>query len=444
MDYRSEYKSKLRTPEEAVKIVKSGDWIDYNTGTIFPMLCDAALAERRDELSDVKIRGMLIFGPIQTAECDPEQEHFTYSSWHCSNYERTLCDKGLAFYQPMIFRNLNWYYKSFLEVNVAFVCATPMDEHGYFNFSVGAGVVKAVLDVADVIVIEVNENLPKVYGGYGESIHISEIDMVVEGEHPPVLSVPAKSPTPTDIRIAENVIPYIMDGATIQLGIGGVPDALGQMIAQSDLKDLGMHTEFCTDAFLHLYNAGKITNKKKAIDRDKCVFGVAQGTRALYDWVDKNPAVACYPIEYVNNPETIAKLNNFISLNSCVSVDLYGQVCSESAGTRHISGTGGQVDFLTGAAMSNGGKAFICTASTFTDKSGKVHSRIVPYFSGDIVTSPRSQAYYIATEHAVVNLAGRSTWERAELLISAAAPEFRDDLIKAAREQRIWRKSNKR
>ena len=231
---------------------------------------------------------------------------------------------------------------------------------------------------------------------------------------------------------------------TIQLGIGGVPDALGMMIAESDLKDLGMHTEFCTDAFYKLHASGKLTNRCKTLDKGKGVFGVAAGTQVLYDWIDDNPGVAAYPIDYVNDPYVIAQLDNFISLNSCIAADLYGQVSSESSGLRHISGTGGQVDFLTGAAMSKGGKAFICMSSTFTDKSGAVQSRIVPHFDGDIVTSPRSQAYYIATEYGVVNLAGATTWERAESLISVAHPDFRDELIKAAEAQRIWRKSNKR
>ena len=230
----------------------------------------------------------------------------------------------------------------------------------------------------------------------------------------------------------------------LALGIGGVPDALGMMIAESDLKDLGMHTEFATDAFYRLFAAGKLTNRRKTIDKGKGVFGIAAGTQDLYDWVDCNPGVAAYPISYVNDPNVIAQLDNFISLNSCVGVDLYGQVSSESSGTRQISGTGGQVDFLTGATMSKGGKAFICMSRTFKDKSGAMKSRVVPVFGGDIVTSPRTQAYYIATEYGVVNLAGASTWERAEKLISVSHPDFRDELIKAADSQRIWRKSNKR
>ena len=268
--------------------------------------------------------------------------------------------------------------------------------------------------------------------------------MVVEGEHGPAIQLPSREPTEVDKAIAANVIPYLCDGATIQLGIGGVPDALGVMIAESDLKDLGMHTEFATDAFYKLFAAGKLTGRRKNIDKGKAVFGVGAGTQDLYDWIDWNPGVAAYPISYVNNPDVIAQLDNFISLNSCVGIDLYGQVSSESSGTRQISGTGGQVDFLTGAVKSKGGKAFICMSSTFKAKYGTLRSRISPYFNaGDIVTSPRSQAFYVATEHGVVNLAGASTWERAEKIISVADPAFRDDLIKAAEAQRIWRRSNK-
>ena len=205
-----------------------------------------------------------------------------------------------------------------------------------------------------------------------------------------------------------------------------------------------MHTELCTDGFLDLYNAGKLTNKRKNIFPGKGVLGLATGSRALYDWLDENPGVIALPIAYVNDPDVIGSMDNFISLNSCVSIDLYGQISSESAGLRHISGTGGQVDFLTGAAKSKGGKAFICVASSRVGKDGVRHSNIVPHFNGEIITSPRSQAYYIATENGVANLAGRSTWERAEALVNLAHPDFREELIKAAEEQRIWRRSNKR
>ena len=444
MDFIAEYKSKLGTPEQAAALVKSGDWVEYGNGTTFAELCDAALAKRRDELFDVNIRGQIMYGPIQTVECDPTGEHFCYNAWHASGYDRKLMDQGRAYFSPMIFRNLAWYHREFLHVNVAFVCATPMDKHGYFNFSVSAGTSLDMIGRADKIVLEINPHLPRIYGAYNESIHISDVTMVVAGHDNEVPTVASKTPSAEDIAIANNVLPYIVDGSTLQLGIGGTPDALGSILAQSDLKDLGMHTELCTDGFLDLYKAGKLTNKRKAIFPGKGVLGLATGSRALYDWLDENPGVIALPIAYVNNPQVIASMDNFVSLNSCVAVDLYGQISSESAGLRHISGTGGQLDFITGASMSKGGKAFSCMASSRVGKDGVRRSNIVPHFNGDIITSPRSQAYYIATENGVANLAGQSSWQRAEMLVNLAHPDFRDDLIKAAEEQRIWRRSNKR
>lgn len=444
MNFINDYKSKLGTATDAAALVKSGDWVEYVQGTVFAEHCDAALALRRDELYDVKVRAQIMYGPVQVVECDPTGEHFAYHLWHCSPYDRKLCDTGRAYFTPMLFRNLAWYYREFLTVNVAYVCATPMDKHGYFNFSIASGTARDLVINADKIVIEVNENLPKVYGGYNNSIHISEVTMVVEAEHGPVPTAPPKAPTAADIKIAENVIPLLVDGSTLQLGIGGTPNALGSMIAQSDLKDLAMHTELCTDGFLDLYKAGKLTNTKKNHFTGKGVFGLATGTQELYDWLDENPGIISFPIEYVNDPNVISSIDNFVSLNSCIAVDLYGQVSSESAGFRQISGTGGQVDFLTGAAKSKGGKAIICVASTSKNKDGSLRSNIVPHFNGDIITAPRSQAYYVATEHGVVNLAGMNTWERSEKLISIADPQFRDELIKNAEKQRIWRQSNKR
>ncbi|WP_204790821.1 acetyl-CoA hydrolase/transferase C-terminal domain-containing protein [Oscillibacter sp. CU971] len=441
---QDQYRQKLRTPEQAVQAVKSGDWVDYTSNVCFPPLLDAALAKRRDELTDVKIRGNLLFGPIQVVECDPSREHFLYNSWHCSAYERKLCDRNLCNYIPMIFRNVVPYYRHFLTVNVAMMCVPPMDKHGYFNLSCATGIARGILEKADIVILEVNEHLPHILGGFDEFIHLSEVDYVVEGPHDPLPQFPVAKATEEDRKIAEQIVPFVKDGATLQLGIGAMPNVVGSLLAQSDLKDLGMHTELCGDAYYELHKAGKLTNARKTIHRNKGMTGIVFGSQDLYDWVDHNPFVTVAPLEYVNAPETIAQLDDMISINSCIAVDLYGQTCAESAGLRHISGTGGQLDYLTGAAMSRGGKAFICMTSSFLDKGGVRCSRIVPHFGGDIITGPRSQAYYIVTEYGVVNLVGRSTWERAELLISIAHPDFRDELIAAAQEQKIWRRSNKR
>lgn len=444
MNFAEEYKRKLRTPEEAVKLVKDGDWVDYSVGIGFPVLLDAALAKRKDELRDIKIRGSLAMQPIQAVEQDRERRTFTYNSWHCSGYERKLCDEGLCNYIPMIFRNMVSYYRRYLTVNVAMISVAPMDSKGFFNFSMVNCTTRAILDAADLIILEVNEHMPHVYGGQEDCIHISEVDVVVEGAHKPLAQLPIPPATEIDEKIASLLLPHIPDGATIQLGIGGMPNSVGKLMAESDLKDLGMHTELLSDGFVDLYEAGKLTNSRKTLHRGKGVFGIALGSQRLYDWVGENQGLLSFPMDYVNQPSVMAQMENMISINNCIAIDLYGQVSSESAGTRHISGTGGQLDFSTGAYDAPGGKGFICMTSSYRDKAGNLKSRILPKFTqGDIITTPRTQAFYIVTEYGIVNLAGRSTWERAELLISLAHPDFRDELIAAADKQKIWRNSNK-
>lgn len=444
MNFAEEYKRKLKTPEEAVKLVKDGDWVDYSVGIGFPVLLDAALAKRKDELRDIKIRGSLAMQPIQAVEQDRERRTFTYNSWHCSGYERKLCDEGLCNYIPMIFRNMASYYRRYLTVNVAMISVAPMDSKGFFNFSMVNCTTRAILDAADLIILEVNEHMPHVYGGQEDCIHISEVDVVVEGEHKPLAQLPVPPATEIDEKIASLLLPHIPDGATIQLGIGGMPNSVGKLMAESDLKDLGMHTELLSDGFVDLYEAGKLTNSRKTLHRGKGVFGIALGSQRLYDWVGENQGLLSFPMDYVNQPSVMAQMENMISINNCIAIDLYGQVSSESAGTRHISGTGGQLDFSTGAYDAPGGKGFICMTSSYRDRAGNLKSRILPKFTeGDIITTPRTQAFYIVTEYGIVNLAGRSTWERAELLISLAHPDFRDELIAAADKQKIWRSSNR-
>ena len=444
-NYASKYQSKLCSADQAARVIKSGAWIDIGMGAGFPSLMDAAIARRKEELRDVKIRGYLIFDPIQMVESDPDRQHFIYNSWHMSAYERKLFDRGLCNFCPMVFRNLGAYYTYFLTVNVAMLAVPPMNAHGYFNFSVANASARAVLDKADIVILEVNENLPWVYGGLDECIHIDDVDMIVEGEHGPLPSLAPTTASQEEMQIAEYVVQNMTNGSTLQLGIGSLPNAVGQMLARSDLRDLGVNTEMLCDSYLELYKAGKVTNRMKNIDRYKSVFGFAVGSPELYEWTRENPGVVTYPVAYCNDPANVGQLDNFVSINNCISVDLYGQICAETAGTRQISGTGGQLDFLEGAQLSKGGKAFICMTSSFTDKHGNVISRIKPTLtSGDVVTDPRSLSFYIVTEYGGVNLLGCTTWERAERLISIAHPNFRDELIAAAEKQGIWIRSNKR
>ena len=323
---------------------------------------------------------------------------------------------------------------------------TPMDAHGNFNFGTSASHLADMMARAKCIIVEVNQNLPWVYGLTGSEINIKDVTMVVEGENPPVAQLGAGgAPTEVDKAVAELVVREIPDGACLQLGIGGMPNTIGTMIAQSDLKDLSVHTEMYVDAFVDIAKAGKITGRRKALDKGRQVFAFAAGTQKLYDYINRNPDVMAAPVDYTNDVRVLAQIDNFISINNAINVDLFGQVNAESAGTRHISGTGGQLDFVMGAYLSKGGKSFICMASSSKTKDGALRSNIVPTLSnGSIVTDPRSCAHYIVTENGIVNLKGLSTWQRAEKIIGLAHPDCRDDLIAAAGKMGIWRPSNKR
>lgn len=441
------YQQKLTTPDEAVKMVKDGDWVDYGMTTSQPVVLDAALARRKDELKDIKVRETLSLFPRQVVECDPNRDTFTVMNWHMGGYDRKLSAKGLMNFNPMCFRNEPSIYRNIIGVDVAMISVAPMDKHGFLNFGPCAAVTEAITKKAKKVIVEVNPHMPRCLGGRGEAIHVSDVDAIVEApDNVPVPTIPFVLGNDTDKKIASYIVPVIPNGATLQLGIGGLPNIVGTMIAESDLKDLGVHTEMLVDAFYLMAKEGRLTNKVKTLNRDKGVYSFALGTQELYDWIDDNPALATFPIDYVNDPAVIGQMDNFISINSCVEVDLFGQISSESKGVHQISGSGGQLDFVDGAYRSHGGKSIVAMHSTHTDKkTGKTTSNISPVLmAGTAVTVPRSQAHYIATEYGMVNLMGKSTWERAEALISIAHPDFREDLIKAAEEMKIWRYSNRK
>ena len=442
MSYQGEYREKLTTPENAVCVVKSGDWVDYGSFTGQVIALDQALASRKDELKDVKIRAVTSLRMPEVVKVDPKAEHFTFNNWHFSGLDRKLHDQNSCWYIPMLYHELPGYYRKYADVDVAMITVTPMDEHGYFNFGPQVSHTKAICEKAKIIILEVNSYLPRCLGGQDENIHISEVDWIVESDRP-MLQLPSTTPSEVDEKIASFILPEMVDGSCIQLGIGGMPNAMGKMLAQSELKDLGIHTEMFTDSMVDMVESGRVTGAKKKIDRNKITYAFTMGTQKTYDFMNNNPMCATYPVDYVNDPFIIAQNDNVAAINNCIEVDLYGQVCSESSGTRQISGTGGQWDFMVGSYRSQGGKSFICLESTFK-KNGEVYSRIKPTLTpGAIVTAHRAMVQYMVTEYGIVNLKGKSTWERAEALISIAHPQFQDELVAEAERMGIWRKSNK-
>lgn len=446
MGFEEEYQKKLTTADEAVKVVQSGDWVDYAWCVNTPESLDKALAKRTDELHDIKVRGGILFHTPAIFEREDAGEHFCWNSWHMSGVERKMIQRSLAYYSPIRYSELPIYYRTSIEPSdVVMMQVAPMDKHGYFNFGPSASHLMAACEGAKHIIVEVNENMPRCLGGFESEIHISQVEAIVEGENPPICELPAGGPaTDIDKKVAEMIVNEIPNGACLQLGIGGMPNAVGSLIAQSDLKDLGVHTEMYVDAFVDIAKAGKITGAKKSIDRFRQAYAFGAGTKKLYDYLDDNPQCMSAPVDYTNDVRVVSKIDNFISINNAVDVDLYGQVNAESAGTKQISGAGGQMDFVMGAYASKGGKSFICLSSTFTSKDGTVNSRIRPTLAnGSIVTDTRPQVHYLVTEYGMVNLKGSSAWERAEKIISVAHPDFRDQLIKEAEAQKIWRKSNK-
>lgn len=422
---------------DAAKMVKSGDWVDYGFGATQPDLFDAALAEQKDRFRDVIVRGTLSVKPRQVIECDPEQKHFQFQNWHFSGYDRKKAEQGLMSYVPFNFGEGPEIYRKYLDVDVVVLKTTPMDKHGYFNFGISNTFARATCDKAKIIIVETSTQIPHCYGSEN-CVHITEVDAVVEGDNAPLFELPNAPIGDIDRTVAEQIVPLIEDRSCLQIGIGGMPNAVCSALAQSDIKDLGIHTEMFVDGMIDLVEAGKVTGQYKQTYRGEITYTFALGTQRTYDFIDANEVCVSLPVDETNLPGKIALNRNVVSINNCLQIDLSGQVASESSGYRHISGTGGQLQFVRGAVASEGGKSFMCLSSRYTDKEGNPVSRIVPGVTpGTVMTTPRTDVMYVVTEHGIVNLKGKSVTDRALSLINIAHPDDRDELTKQARENGI-------
>lgn len=423
--------------QEAVSLVKSNMWLDYGASLCQPDVFDRELAAGKEKLTNVKIRSCLSMKPRAVVEADPEGKHFCWFSWHFSGYDRMKHDAGLCHYVPLNLGEVPGYYRRFIDpVDIVILKTRPPDENGYLNFGATNFWHRALIERAKTVIVETTCGLPYVFGEQN-AVHLSEVDYIIEGDDQPAPELPNPPPNEVDRAVARQIAGEIENGACLQVGIGGMPNAVCSLLLESGVRDLGIHTEMLTDGILNLYKAGLITGTQKSLDPGKIVFTFALGSSELYATTHRNPDFLCYPVDYTNAPETIMWNEQVVAINNTTQVDLQGQVASESDGYRHISGTGGQLQFVRGAYASNGGKSFICLASTY-EKRELRRSRIVHEFApGTIVTAPRTDVMFIVTEYGMVNLKGKSVAERARAMISIAHPDFREELELQAFKHRL-------
>lgn len=430
--FQEMYQAKRKSPEEVAMYVKSGDVCACPTGLEEPTaICEAVAARAmRGELTGVVHHATLSVkgGPFMKPELKGK---YDYVSWFTGGPGRKGTQEGIHTYIPNNYSTIPGLWRDVQpRLDVFYAEVSPMDKHGYFSCPMAGAEVVAMREKASIILLDVNDQMPRVMGDC--LIHISQVTALCESSRPLlVLNNPPLSDD--DKKIGQMIADEVCDGATLQLGIGGIPNAVGVLL--KDKKDLGLHTEMFTDSMVDLLECGAVTNMKKPIHVGKTVATLAWGSKKMYDFMDDNPAFEMYPVSYINNPAVIAQHDNFVSVNSCVEVDLFGQICSESIGTKHYSGSGGQLDFVRGANMSKGGKGFIAMLST--TKGGTI-SKIKPILTpGSIVTTPRNEVDFLVTENGIVRLKGQTASQRAKMIISLAAPQFREELEYEAKKMNL-------
>ena len=427
------YRSKLVTAEEAVKVIKSNDKIIVQPGCACPHEVIRAMVERKEELHDVEIYHILIVGDLPYVQPGMEG-HFKHKAFFIGGNARGAINEGRAEFIPIFLSEVTMLFKrGVLQADVALVQVSPPDEHGFCSYGIDVGNIKTPAEKAKVVIAQVNKNMPR---GLGNSfIHVNKINYIVEHDAP-LAELPQVDPNATaeELRIfdmiGKHVASLIEDGSTLQMGIGAIPDSVLRYL--HDKKDLGIHTEMFSDGLIELIEEGVITGEKKTLHPGKIVAGFVLGTNRAYKFIDNNPIFEFHPQEYINDPFIVAQNNKMIAINSCIEVDLTGQVCSDSIGTKFFSGIGGQVDFIRGAARSEGGKPIIAVPSYVP---GKNISRIVPQLKpGAGVVTSRGDVHYVVTEYGIAYLYGKTIQERARALINIAHPDFREELSKYAKE----------
>lgn len=423
--------------KEAATLVKSGMWLDYGTSLIQPNEFDRALAARIAEISNVKIRHCLTVKPHAFLDADPDRKHVMGLSLHFSGYDRKQHDAGRSQYIPVNLGEISDYYRRFIPpVDIVILKTAPMDADGYFNFGPANLWHRAIVERAKMLIIEVNKNNIYVHGE-GTGVHISEVDYIINGDDSVPTVLPNPPVTDVDRAVAKLIASEIEDGACLQIGIGGMPNAVCTTLLDSNVKELGVHTEMMTDGIAELIKGGRVTNSRKKLNPGKSIYSFSLGSAELYKLLDHNTDILAYPVEYTNSPHLIMQNDKVVSINSTTQIDFHGQAASESDGNRHVTGTGGQAQFVRGAYASTGGKSFICLPSTY-DKKGERRSRIVMNLTmGNIVTTTRADIMYVVTEFGIVNLKGKSVPERAQALISIAHPDFQDELQRQAYEHKF-------
>jgi 4-hydroxybutyrate CoA-transferase len=420
MDGLLDYQRKITTAEHAVDLVRSGDrvWVQQGCGTPITLL--EALTRCAPHLYDVEICHMLTCGTPSYLE--PEFEgHFRHNGLFLGGNVRQAVAEGRADYTPVSLSDIERLFDDVLLIDVAFVQTSPPDGHGYLSLGIGADCTLTAARRAKHVVVEMNERMPRALGD--TFIHVSGVSAIVPVSRP-LLELPPEPPNPVQMRVAEHVASLIPDGATLQMGIGGIPNYVLGMLA--DHRDLGFHSEMCPDGVVPLIESRVLNGARKTLHPGKVVAGFVLGSRMLLDYIDNNPVFEFHPTQYVNDPFIIAQNDQMIAVNSAIQVDLTGQVCADSIGTRPYSGFGGQLDFMRGAGRSKGGKPIIALPATARD--GTV-SRIVPVLEpGAGVVTPRSDVHYIVTEYGIAYLRGKTLRQRAEALIAIADPKFHDEL----------------